>query len=56
MNENFDLSPPIHVKDIASFRFELIKMIEQVKYQTGDYSLGSSSEVAEKFENKIRCL
>jgi hypothetical protein len=46
----------IVITDVAKFRVELMTMIEQVKYQIGDYSKGSSSEVAERFEHTINSL
>ena len=43
----------IIIDNVPNFRKELIKMIEQVKYNIGEYSIGSSTQVAEKFEHKI---
>lgn len=46
----------ILITNIPDFRSELMKMIEQVKYQIGEYHEGSSSQIAEKFEHKINSL
>ncbi len=43
----------IEISSVSKFRKELMKMIEQVKYNTGEYKDISSSQVAEKFERKI---
>jgi len=43
----------IVIDNVPSFRKELVKMIEQVKYQIGEYSVGSSSQIAERFEHKV---
>jgi len=43
----------ILITDIPNFRKELITMIEQVRYQTGRYSEGSSTEIAERFERTV---
>lgn len=43
----------IVIDDVANFRKELIAMIEMVRYNIGEYSELSSSQVAEKFEKKI---
>lgn len=43
----------ISVTDVTKFRRELVKMIEQIKYNIGEYSEGSSSELALRFENII---
>lgn len=43
----------IKIDSVSNFRFELIKMIEQVRYNIGEYKDISSSQVAEKFEHKI---
>lgn len=51
----FDVSESysILITDIPNFRKELITMIEQVRYQTGRYNVGSSTEIAERFERTI---
>ncbi len=43
----------ICIEDIPSFRKELILMIEQVKYQTGKYNKGTSTDIAKRFEDTI---
>jgi len=43
----------ILITDIPNFRKELITMIEQVRYQTGRYNEGSSTEIAERFEHTV---
>lgn len=43
----------ILITDIPNFRKELITMIEQLRYQTGGYNQGSSTEIAERFEYAI---
>jgi hypothetical protein len=43
----------IKIDSVSNFRFELIKMIEQVRYNIGEYKDISSSQVAERFERKI---
>ena len=49
INDNYT----IIIDSVSDFRKELVKMIEQVKYNLGEYSEGTSSEVAKKFEDKI---
>ena len=46
----------ILITDVAKFRRELIKMVEQVRYETGEYSVGSSTQVAERFEHFVNDL
>ncbi len=43
----------ISINCISDFRKELIKMIEQVKFNIGEYKDLSSSQIAEIFERKI---
>lgn len=43
----------ILITDIPNFRKELTTMIEQVRYQTGRYNKGSSTEIAERFEQTV---
>ncbi len=43
----------IQIDDVAKFRFELISMIEKVRYSIGEYGNLSSSQIAEKFEHNI---
>ena len=43
----------IIIDDVSKFRYELVKMIENVKYDSIEYRELSSSQIAEKFENKI---
>jgi hypothetical protein len=43
----------IKIDSVSNFRYELIKMIEQVRYNIGEYKDISSSQVAENFERKI---
>lgn len=43
----------IIIEQLSDFRLELIKMIENVKYNTGEYEDLSSSKIAEMFEIKI---
>jgi len=50
---NKDEKYSIVIDNVSEFRVELMKMIEQVKYQMGEYSKGSSSEISERFEHKI---
>lgn len=44
----------IVIDNIPFFRLELIKMIEKVKYNIDDYDKLTSTQIAEKFENKIK--
>ena len=46
-------SDSIKIDSVSNFRYELMKMIEQVRYNIGEYKDISSSQVAEKFERKI---
>jgi hypothetical protein len=43
----------IKIDSVSEFRKELMKMIEQVRYNIGEYKDISSSQVAEKFEQRI---
>jgi hypothetical protein len=46
----------IVINDVAKFRFELVTMIENVRYNINEYKDLSSSQVAEKFEHTINAI
>ena len=53
-NENkTDETYQIRVDSVSKFRYELIKMIEGVRYNVGDYVGLTSSQIAEEFEGRI---
>ena len=43
----------IVINNVSDFRYELIKMIEKVRYNIDGYNNLTSSQVAEMFEKKI---
>ena len=43
----------IIIDSVSNFRKELIAMIEKVRYNLDEYDKLSSSQIAEKFEQKI---
>lgn len=43
----------IKIDSVSQFRYELMKMIEKVRYDLDGYDKLTSSEIAEKFERKI---
>lgn len=43
----------IVIDNVSNFRYELIKMIEKVRYNVDGYDNLSSSQIAEIFERKV---
>jgi len=53
-NEKISKDYSIKIKSVPDFRKELVKLIECVRYDIGEYKTLTSSQIAEKFENIIR--
>jgi hypothetical protein len=43
----------IVIDSVSDFRYELVKMIEKIRYNLDDYDKLTSSQIAEIFEKKI---
>lgn len=43
----------IKIDSVSQFRYELMKMIEKVRYDLDGYDKLTSSEIAYKFEKKV---